>query len=75
MPEVDPRPWVDALLRLGAEWWWIPALAGGIAAVRWALVPLVRAVRAMAGADPERFQRMDHRDAVAWLRRTAQELQ
>jgi hypothetical protein len=45
MPELDPKPWVDALLRLGAEWWWIPALAGAIATVRWAIVPLVRALR------------------------------
>lgn len=35
---------------------------------------LGRAARAMAGADPERFARMNHGDAVAWLRRTAQEL-
>jgi hypothetical protein len=38
-------------------------------------VKLGRAVRAMAGADPDRFERMKHREAVEWLRRTAQELQ
>lgn len=48
MPEADPHVWVDALLRLGAEWWWVPALVGAIAAVRWAIVPLVRALRGKA---------------------------
>jgi hypothetical protein len=45
LPDVDPNQWVEALLRLRVLGAWVGAVIGGIAVVRFAIVPLVRAWR------------------------------